>query len=197
MSRQDGRYSAFAGHDISRHVASGLAKPVAGRSRLDSADGGNTDLDDLSLEGLGRFELMTLAGWEDTFAARGYPVVGRVLKPPPPRRMSRSELRVYNGSEDTPLPPGYATPSILVGVKDRVFDVSFGGSQFYRVGGEYECLAGRDASRVLAKMSMSPEDVEGLLDYSSVTEREMKNLDDWVRRLGQGKGYPTVGWIDL
>lgn len=140
---------------------------------------------------------MTLAGWEDTFAAKGYPVVGRVLTPPPPRPMSRAELRAFDGSDRgrASLPPGYATPPIYLGVRDRVFDVSFGGSEFYSRGGEYHLLAGRDASRVLARMSMDPEDVEGLLDYQNLTEREKKNLDDWVKRLGEGKGYPVVGWL--
>lgn len=142
---------------------------------------------------------MTLVGWEDTFAARGYRVVGRVVAPPSPRRISREELRAFDGSGrgEGKTPPGYATPPIYLGVKNHVFDVSFGGSEFYTDGGEYQCLAGRDASRVLAKMSMSPEDIEGLLDYSCLTEREAKNLDDWVQRLGVRKGYPVVGWMDL
>ena len=95
------------------------------------------------------------------------------------------------------MPPGYAAPPIYLGVKDKVFDVSFGGSEFYLKGGAYECLAGRDASRVLAKMSMTPEDIEGVLDYRNLTDRESKNLADWVEKLGEaGRGYPVVGWID-
>eukprot|EP00752_Nemacystus_decipiens_P013832 g12281.t1 len=199
-------------------------------------------MDDLSLEGLDRFEEMTLRGWEDTFKARGYPRVGRVVTPPPPRLFSRAELRAFDGRsavkatceeatgggrgkrgqepwidaegnggtgaegeagpESGPapmtMPAGYAVRPIYMGVRDKVFDVSFGGSEFYVDGGPYECLAGRDASRVLAKMSMKPEDVEGVLDYASLNSREEKNLADWVEKLGErGRGYPVVGWILL
>ena len=238
MTFQGGEYSEFAGHDISRRVARGIKD--ASRASTDSAP-----LDDLSLEGLDRFEKMTLRGWEDTFKARGYPTVGRVVTPPPPRLFSRAELRAFDGrpagratservegggrrceeeeearvdgkregkgegeagaegeavpgSGPVPIPAGYAARPIYMGVRDKVFDVSFGGSEFYVDGGPYECLAGRDASRVLAKMSMKPEDVEGVLDYASLSDREEKNLSDWVEKLGEGgKGYPVVGRIDL
>lgn len=185
---------------------------------------GDNDLDDLAFEDLGRFEKMTLTGWEDTFAARGYPPLGKVVEPPPPRAFQRAELRAFDGTqcstgmdrgedegrdggrgeeslssphENLP-PPGYAVRPIYMGVKDKVFDVSFGGSEFYLAGGAYECLAGRDASRVLAKMSMTREDIEGVLDYDHLTERESKNLEDWVGKLGElGKGYPVVGYLSL
>eukprot|EP00904_Undaria_pinnatifida_P003760 jgi/Undpi1/13385/HiC_scaffold_8.g03044.m1 len=258
-----GKYTEFAGHDISRRVARGLAGGSSGKD-------GSAELDDLALDGLDRFEQMTLTGWEDMFAAKGYPVLGRVVVPPPPRKFSRAELRYFDGrpvleegrggqGEEGEeggggwegvggggrgeggggaggggeggagregggaggggrggagqggeggqeqggcsfqhVPPGYAVPPIYLGVKDKVFDVSFGGSEFYLKGGSYECLAGRDASRVLAKMSMTPEDIEGVLDYENLTDTESKNLADWVEKLGNaGRGYPVVGWIDL
>ncbi|CAM9368822.1 unnamed protein product [Scytosiphon promiscuus] len=220
-----GEYSEFAGHDISRRVARGLSQS-GGDSSSDGS--GGTLLDDLSLEGLDRFEQMTLRGWEDTLRARGYPRMGRVMAPPPPRLFSRAELRAFDGRPAARAPSAagrpetgaregdvqaaagvrgqsralggrtYAVRPIYVGVRDKVFDVSFGGSEFYLEGGPYECLAGRDASRVLAKMSMKKEDVEGVLDYSCLTDREEKNLADWVDKLGDGgKGYPVVGWLDL
>ena len=194
---QCGEYSELAGHDVSRRVARGLRQSS-------TRDGGDGNLDDLSLEGMGRFEEMTLNGWEDIFAMRGYPVMGRVVATPSPSRVfSREELRVFRGGplalqprDGFPLPRGYAVPPIYVGVMDRVFDVSFGGAEFYTEGGTYECLAGRDASRVLARMSMSPEDVEGELDYSRLTRKELKNLTDWVKRF-EDKGYPVVGRLEL
>lgn len=245
LSPQGGEYSEFAGHDISRRVARGVSRSSGDVS---NTNGSSALLDDLSLEGLDRFEKMTLRGWEDTFKARGYPRLGRVVAPPPPRLFSRSELRAFDGrpaalavaeegreergdrdvggeglggraSEGagaagggkardqtvdsrqgtiSSLPANYAAQPIYVGVKDKVFDVSFGGSEFYLEGGAYQCLAGRDASRVLAKMSMTPQDIEGVLDYACLTSREEKNLGDWVEKLGSGgKGYPVVGWIDI
>lgn len=194
---QGGEYSELAGHDVSRRVARGLG-------RSSPQDGDDGDLDDLSLEGMGRFEEMTLNGWEDIFAMRGYPVVGRVVATSSPSRVfSREELRPFRGGSvpvgqrgGYPLPRDYAVPPIYVGVMDKVFDVSFGGADFYTEGGPYECLAGRDASRVLAKMSMSPEDVEGELDYSRLTRKELKNLNDWVKRF-EDKGYPVVGRLEI
>lgn len=251
---QGGQYSEFAGHDISRRVAQGVS-----RSSEDIGDPNSRALlDDLSLESLDRFEKMTLRGWEDTFKARGYHRLGRVVAPPAPRLFSRAELRSFDGrpaaraittgeggGKDVgggglgtrasggagaagggggaaggaaggqtvesrheaissplpvpmPMPATYAAQPIYMGVRDTVFDVSFGGSEFYLEGGAYQCLAGRDASRVLAKMSMTPEDIEGVLDYTCLTRREEKNLGDWVEKLGNGgKGYPVVGWIDI
>ncbi len=229
LPAQGGEYSDFAGHDISRRVARGFSRSADGAVNGSS---GGAPLDDLCLDGLDRFEQMTLRGWEDTFRARGYPRLGRVVRPPPPRLFSRAELRAFDGrsaaaaaAEDeaggggggggggaagegeglgdeavapAPMPAGYAAQPIYMGVRDKVFDVSFGGSEFYLEGGAYECLAGRDASRVLAKMSMTPEDIEGILDYSCLTHREEKNLSDWVEKLGEGgRGYPVVGRIDL
>lgn len=193
---QGGKYCEFAGHDITRRAAKGLGTA----ENNGHCHGYDESLDDLSLEDLERFERMTIDGWENTFIARGYPLVGRVITPPAPRRMVREELRPFDGRGlgEGALPEGYGTVPIYMGVKDRVFDVSFGGSEFYTNGGAYECLAGQDASRVLAKMSMEREDVEGVLDYSVLTDRERKNIDDWVEKLGEGgKGYPVVGWIDL
>ncbi|CAM9362309.1 unnamed protein product [Discosporangium mesarthrocarpum] len=185
-----GKYCALAGTEASRCVSRGLTE--ASPASAEEMEGAK----DLSLEGLSRFEEMTLDGWVDTFAARGYPVVGRVVETPPPRVMAREELRQFDGKQEF-LPPGYALPPIYIGVGTEVFDVSFGGADFYTDGGPYECLAGRDASRVLAKMSMAKEDVDGLLDYSCLTEKEKKNLCDWADKLGGKRGYPVVGWLEV
>ncbi|CAM9613941.1 unnamed protein product, partial [Choristocarpus tenellus] len=181
-----GKYSALAGCEASRCVARGVIGP--GKNILE-------ELNELSLEGLHRFEQMTLDGWVDTFAARGYPVMGKVVPTPKPRPMSREKLRQFDGRQPY-LPSGYSSPPIYVGVGREVFDVSFGGSEFYTKGGPYECLAGRDASRVLARMSMTQQDIEGVLDYDNLSSKEKKNLQDWSAKLGKGKGYPVVGWLD-
>ena len=75
-----------------------------------------------------------------------------------------------------------------------VFDVSFGGHDLYGPGTPYNCLVGKDASRVLARMSMTQQDINGALDYSNLSAKEQKNLKDWEAKL-RAKGYPVVGYM--
>jgi membrane-associated progesterone receptor component len=69
----------------------------------------------------------------------------------------------------------------MLAVKGVVFDVS-AGRAFYGKGGGYEMLAGRDASRALAKMSMDVADVENAR-CDDLDERQRLSLDSWVERL--------------
>ncbi len=90
------------------------------------------------------------------------------------------ELRAYDGAAGKP---------VLLAVKGIVFDVS-AGRGFYGKGGGYEMLAGRDASRALAKMSMDVADVDNP-SVDDLHERERLSLDSWVERL-KAK-YKVVG----
>jgi membrane-associated progesterone receptor component len=78
-----------------------------------------------------------------------------------------------------PCPAGY------------VFDVS--SSDAYHKGEGYNCLAGRDASRALAVMSLHPEDCVSKVD--DITEDEAQVLEDWLKFLRDKKGYPLVGTV--
>jgi len=60
-------------------------------------------------------------------------------------------------------------------------------------GESYNCLAGRDASRALAIMSLKAEDC--VSDLSGLTDEEKKVLDDWFIHMKDKKGYPVVGSV--
>ena len=80
------------------------------------------------------------------------------------------ELKEYDGrqSEDGP---------ILLAANGLVYNVAFG-RDFYGPGGEYEVMAGRDASRYLAKNSVEPETEEQASVPLNVAERAA--LSAWL-----------------
>ncbi|MQM14315.1 hypothetical protein Taro_047244 [Colocasia esculenta] len=96
--------------------------------------------------------------------------------------LTAAGLKAYDGSDDG--------KPIYVAIKATVYDVT-AGKGFYGPGGDYCMFAGKDASRALAKMSKSEEDVTGDLD--GLTEKELGVLDDWEKKF-QAK-YPVVGRV--
>lgn len=98
------------------------------------------------------------------------------------------------GATDEPIPEGYATQSIYLGAGDKVYDVSFGGVDFYGPGCGYNRFAGKDASRALAKMSFEPADLENT-SVDDLEEKQKKVLSDWIKTFEVRKGYPIVGKI--
>ena len=111
---------------------------------------------------------------------------------------SLEQLRQYDGSK--PNSP------IYLAIRGKVYDVrllslivhaapySFHStrSEFYGPGGAYHIFAGRDASRALAKGSLSTEDVENSR-VDDLLPGELETLYDWEQSF-QMK-YPVVGWI--
>ncbi|KAG0310066.1 hypothetical protein BGZ97_012821 [Linnemannia gamsii] len=93
---------------------------------------------------------------------------------------THAELANYNG-ETTDAP-------IYVAIKGTVFDVSTK-KELYGPKGSYHCFAGKDASKALGMSSVKPEDC--VADYSGLSEKELKTLDDWVGFFE--KRYPIVG----
>merc|ERR1711988_18400 len=96
---------------------------------------------------------------------------------------SLEQLRQYDGSK--PNSP------IYLAIRGKVYDVSTR-SEFYGPGGAYHIFAGRDASRALAKGSLSTEDVENSR-VDDLLPGELEILYDWEQSF-QMK-YPVVGWI--
>lgn len=84
-------------------------------------------------------------------------------------------LRLYDGTQ--PQHP------LLLAIKGRVLDVREG-ADYYGPGGPYKVMAGRDASRAFAMMSLKEEDA--VADVSSVPPDHIKILDDWCARGGGG-----------
>lgn len=93
------------------------------------------------------------------------------------------------------LLPGRVNREILICVKGKVFDVSYGGVHMYGAGQAYHIFAGIDASRALAMMSFDAEHVNSR-DLSDLTESQLKVLDDWETKYLEDKKYPVVGIME-
>ena len=63
------------------------------------------------------------------------------------------------------------------------------GVEYYGSDGPYKVMAGRDASKAFAMMSLKLEDAHD--DLSGVDDEHLKILDDWYDKLT--KKYPNVG----
>ncbi|CAN0009604.1 unnamed protein product [Scytosiphon promiscuus] len=137
---------------------------------------------------LNMMEKDTLDGWVEKYKHYlGYPIV---VQPPEPREFSLEELRPFDGTSETP--EGHAAPPIYVGVRGKVYDMSYGGAAMYGPGKSYNLFAGRDASVALAKMSFAPENLDNP-DMSLLDEADMKVLKDWDEKMA--KKYPVIGTI--
>lgn len=90
------------------------------------------------------------------------------------------ELAQYDGSD----PDG----PILLGVDGTVFNV-WKGRNFYGPGGEYHVMAGRDATRLLAKNSLEEESEEDAIKPLNIAEKA--TLEGWYW-IFKGK-YEVVG----
>jgi membrane-associated progesterone receptor component len=99
-----------------------------------------------------------------------------------PRLFTPQELQQYDGRN--PRHP------LLLAIKGRVLDVRTG-FEYYGAGGPYTVMAGRDASKAFAMMTLKEEDAHP--DVSGVPQDNLKILDDWYDKLS--KKYPTVGSI--
>ena len=181
----DGPYEAFAGHECG--VA--LAKMSFDAEHLDDLEG---------CEKLNSGEKMELEGWIEKFTYyRNYPIKGRLvpdakLKELESRVLTKEDLAKATGESSQEVPNGYATAPIYVGAGDKVFDTSFGGAEFYGVGGGYNRFAGKDVSRALAKMSFDPSDIENS-SVDDLEDKQKKVLADWIKTFEDRKGYPIVG----
>lgn len=100
--------------------------------------------------------------------------------PMPPGDLTNEELRRYDGSNPA-LP-------ILLAAKGRIFDMTRG-RDFYGKGGPYNCFAGIDCSRALAKVSLEKKDLNANCADLFASERDV--LNDWVAKF-EAK-YPVVG----
>lgn len=181
-----GPYALFAG----RECGVALAKFTFGEEHLDDIAGCSK---------LNAGEKDVLDDWIEKFTYyRDYPIKGRLVSqdliPSSDRIISKEELSKNDGTSEA-IPKGYAATPIYVGVKDKVFDVSFGGVAMYGKGCSYFRFAGKDVSRALAKMSFDPNDIDNP-SVSDLEESKLKILDDWYKTYEEKKLYPCVGRLE-
>jgi len=142
-------------------------------------------------------EKAELDSWIEKFTYyRGYPVLGKLVPddklPNSDRLLSIDDMKSFTGAKGEEIPSGYCIPPIYVGVAGKVFDCSFGGASFYGADGGYNMFAGKEVSKSLAKMSFNEED-QNNLDFSDVTDKQKKVLEDWLSTFEEKKKYPIVG----
>jgi membrane-associated progesterone receptor component len=102
-----------------------------------------------------------------------------------PREVWREEdLQAYDGGRNE-------TGPILLAVKGDVFNV-WKGRNFYGKGGEYHIMAGRDATRFLAKNRLEEESDEEKSVDLNIAERA--NLEAWYWTIKNK--YQLVGSLD-
>eukprot|EP00804_Cyclotella_cryptica_P016994 CCRYP_001915-RA/>CCRYP_001915-RA protein AED:0.36 eAED:0.36 QI:0/0/0/1/1/1/2/0/213 len=94
------------------------------------------------------------------------------------------DLKRFNGEEDESGP-------ILLAVKGDVFNV-WKGRNFYGKGGEYHIMAGRDATRFLAKNRLEEESEDELKVELNIAERA--NLEAWYWTIKNK--YELVGRLE-
>lgn len=176
----EGGYHLFAGRDASRALA---------KLSFEEADLAQPQIDDLSFA-----EKDQLGDWEAKFEMKRYPIVGRLCTPAAceKQHMSLEELAKFDGSGEAK--DGRVDPPLYVGCKGKVYDMSFGGFDMYKPGTTYNCFAGKDASKALAKMSFAPEDLNSR-DLSDLTAEQKKVLDDWADKFENKRKYPIVGTL--
>ncbi|OSD04112.1 progesterone binding protein [Trametes coccinea BRFM310] len=104
------------------------------------------------------------------------------LAPPRDDPFTVEQLKQYDGSD--PSKP------IYVAIKGTVFDVTRK-ADTYGKGKSYNIFAGKDASRALGMSSLKDEDA--VSDYSTLSEGDMKTLNDWFDFFS--KRYNIVGKV--
>jgi hypothetical protein len=99
------------------------------------------------------------------------------------------ELQMYNGTNTTNNGRG----PILMAIKNHVFNVGTNnGYQFYGPTGDYHIMAGRDASRFLAKNIVIEETIDEKNEKLSVSQEANLEMWYWIIK----NKYPCVGTYD-
>lgn len=106
----------------------------------------------------------------------------------PLRNFTLEELFEFNGAD--PNKPVY------VSLLSDVYDVSADFIEYKPPGGLFHVLAGRDASRAVALMSLVDDEATSteLADLSAI---HLASLDAWVSKFKEEKQYPQVGRLLL
>jgi membrane-associated progesterone receptor component len=100
----------------------------------------------------------------------------------PPRDFTLAQLREFNG---------VTNEKVYVALKGDVFDVS-ASKEYYGPGSTYDCFAGRDASRAMAKLSFEEAELSNP-KLDDLGPFELDVLENWVEKFKYMKQYPIVG----
>lgn len=106
--------------------------------------------------------------------------VGKFIRP---REYTVDELFEMDGRGDKP---------IWLAAKGEVFDVSKGGRDFYGPDSGYSCMAGRDASRALALVSLEKPCIDNNR-IDDLTASDIMTLDEW--RMKFHSKYTCIGTL--
>ncbi|GBG27006.1 NADH-cytochrome b5 reductase 2 [Hondaea fermentalgiana] len=97
-----------------------------------------------------------------------------------PRNFTKEELAQFNSKNGRP---------VYIAAKGVIYDVD---PEFYGEGGPYEMMAGKDASRALALVSLDPADVENT-SLEGLTWMDLNTLDEWIAKFEMK--YTRVGYL--
>ena len=100
---------------------------------------------------------------------------------PVTKAMSIEELSKHDGVQN---------PTVYIGVKNQVFDVT--SSESYRPGGGYSKFAGKECSVALAKMSMEDHHFNCYSDFK-LSLAEVDSLDGWYNFMK--KKYKIIAYV--
>lgn len=103
------------------------------------------------------------------------------------RNFTLEELSQFNGAD--------ANKPVFVSLLSDVYDVSADFLE-YRRGGLLHVLAGRDASRAVALMSLVDDEAQNT-ELPDLTDTQIASLSEWVRKFKDEKQYPKVGRLLL
>lgn len=103
------------------------------------------------------------------------------------RNFTLEELSEFNGAD--------ANKPVLVSLLSDVYDVSADFFE-YKPGGLFHVLAGRDASRAVARMSLVDDEARNT-ELSDLTTTHIESLTEWVHKFKNEKQYPKVGRLLL
>lgn len=100
------------------------------------------------------------------------------------RDFTIEQLRDFDGKGEQP---------IYIALKGDIFDVS-SAKEFYGEGSGYNCFAGRDATRAMAKLSFDEIDLSNS-NVDDLGSFELGVLEDWYIKFKDFKCYPIMGRV--
>lgn len=102
------------------------------------------------------------------------------------RDFTVEQLRSFDGSNGK---------AIYIALRMDVYDVSIA-RDLYGEGSGYNCFAGREASRAMAKLSFEEDELSNL-NIDDLGPFDRSTLDDWIEKFKWYKNYPVIGRVSI